>query len=781
LADARQVGDVRSRRLGGALLLGAVYATAYLAVLTLETGTRAAVVVDDLGNLFSPTLAALACAFAARRSTGRARTSWALLAGYAGVWALGQVAWCWYEVVLNAPVPFPGLPDIGYVASVPFVLAALLLHPDAPRFASGALRLATDAVLVGASLLSLTWRLALGDAYRTAGAHGLGQVLGLAYPVFDVVVVTVLVLVGVRARGSSNWPFAGVATCLALGGVGHVVYGVLAQNGSWQSGNPVDAAWGIGFLFLALGALVETGRPRSQIPTRVGSIRSAVLPYTPLMALVLAASYDNLHGNPTDDVNRFLGTMIFLSVLVRQLLALMENSRLARGLEATVADRTAALLLTTDKLQVQAWSDPLTGMPNRARLFDLIEQSLACGPLAVALLDLDGFKSVNDSLGHAAGDALLSTLGERLVAEIPAGAVATRLGGDEFAFFLDGCTTEQQARTFGASILRSLTAPVDVGSRSLVLTGSLGLVLSCPDDTPESLLRNADVAMYAAKDSGKDRLRMFEPSMRDHLLERVALEADLRTALLGGQIVPWFQPVIDLETGRTVGVEALARWRREDGFCPPGVFVPLAEQSGLVSLLGRQVLRSACAQAARWNRDTPLTLSVNLSAVQLASEDLVDQVREALFDSGLAPERLVLEITETVLMEDPTSVGPRLAALRSLGIRIALDDFGTGYCALGYLQKIPVDIIKIDRAFVREVHLGARQSALAATVMTLAGSLDLEVIAEGIELPEQAARLRALGCRLAQGFLYSEALSAEELLDRLRAEHAGTREEIVVF
>jgi diguanylate cyclase (GGDEF)-like protein len=766
------VDDVRSRRLGAALFLAAVYSTAYLAVLTLQTGTRLAVVVDDLGNLVSPILAALACVIAARRSRGRARTSWGLLAGYAGTWALGQVAWCWYEVVLNDPVPFPGLPDIGYVASVPFVLAALLLHPEAPRFASGALRLTTDAILVGASLLSLIWRVALGDAYRSAGAHGLGQVLGLAYPVFDVVVITILLLVGVRARGSANRPFLGVAACLAAGWVGHLVYGVLAQNGSWQPGNPVDAAWGVGFLFLALGALSETGRPRAQIPARVGSIRSALLPYAPLMLLVLAASYDNLNGNPTDDVNRFLGTLVFLSVVGRQLLALMENSRLARVLEATVAERTAALRLTTDKLQLQAWSDPLTGMPNRARLFDLMRQALERGPLAVALLDLDGFKSVNDSLGHAAGDALLSALGERLVADIPAGAVAARLGGDEFAFFLSGCTTDQQARALGAGILRSLTEPVNVGTRSMVLTGSLGLVLSGPDDTPESLLRNADVAMYAAKDSGKDRLRVFEPSMRDHLLARVALEADLRVALLAGQIVPWFQPVVDLQTGRTIGVEALARWKREDGFCPPGVFVPLAEQSGLVSLLGRQVLRSACAHAARWNRDAPLTLSVNLSAVQLASEDLVDLVREALADSGLAPEQLVLEITETVLMEDAVAVGPRLAALRALGIRIALDDFGTGYSALGYLQKIPVDIVKIDRAFVREVHLGARQSALAAAVMTLATSLDLEVIAEGIELPEQAARLRALGCRLAQGFLYSKALSPEDLLLRLHAEHA---------
>jgi diguanylate cyclase (GGDEF)-like protein len=758
----------RAQGTRGLALLAAVVAVAYLLVISVATGSRLAVVVDDLGTLAAPLVAAVACALAARRTQDRLRRSWALLAGFAGVWALGQAAWCWYEVVQHVPTPFPGLPDLGYLASVPLVLAALLVHPDAPRLTSGRLRLAADALLVGTSLLALAWRLVLREAYLQAGAHGLGRVLGLAYPALDVVVLTALVLVGTRTRGRPTRPLVLVAVCLCMGAAGHLVYGVLVQNGSWQSGTPVDAAWGIGFLFLALGAVTETGAARLPLPDRVGGTRSALLPYLPLAGLTVVVVLDQVHGRVVDATGRVVAGVLFAALLARQLLALVENGRLNRHLEATVQERTSALQRTTEELRRQAWTDPLTGLPNRTGLFDVVEAAITEGPVLVGLLDLDGFKSVNDSLGHAAGDELLARVGELLSHGLPAGAVVGRLGGDEFAFVLPGCGSEPQALRFGDAVLALLGRPVGTRARSVVVTGSLGLALAEPGDTPESLLRNADLAMYAAKDAGKARVRLFEQAMRDQLLARVTLERELRLALLAGEVVPWYQPVIDLESGRITGVEALARWRRGGDLgsemVPPGVFVPLAEQCGLVSLLGRQVLRTACAQAAVWNQVAPMSLSVNLSAVQLAGEDLVDMVREALADSGLPPSQLVLEITETALVEDLVSVGPRLAALRVLGIRIALDDFGTGYSPLGNLQQIPVDVVKIDRAFVREVHLGPRQSALASAVMTLAASLGLSVVAEGIEIPEQATRLRELGCTLAQGFLWFEALPPERFL-----------------
>ncbi len=756
------------------LLAALLWSVTYLVVVTFHTGSRTAIWVDDLGNLIAPLVASGLCLGAARRCQGRARSSWALFAAFAGTWALGQVAWCWYELVVGTAVPFPGLPDVGYVACVPFLLAALLMHPSAPRPAFGLLRLVADGILVGASLLAVSWRLALGDAYAAAGAPGLAQLLGLAYPALDVVVLTLLVLVGLRARSATDRPLAWVAACLASGAVGHTVYGLLAQSGSWQPGNPIDAAWGVGFVFLALGAHLDRGAARVDVPERPPTGWRAALPFVPLVLLAALAINDALREKGTDDVSRGLGFVIFASVLLRQGLALAENSRLSRGLEVTVAERTRELSRTTERLQAQAWTDSLTGLPNRARLFDRMASELLAGPVVVALLDLDGFKQVNDSLGHDAGDRLLEVLGHRLSHGLPAGVLPARLGGDEFAFLLPGPVTERDAWQLGHQILQTLTVPVDLGARTLALTGSVGLVLSAPGDTPEALLRNADVAMYAAKDAGKDQLCVFVPSMRDELLARVALEADLRQALLAGDIRPWFQPIVDLGTGRLTGVEALARWTKDGVAVSPGVFVPLAEESGLVGHLGRQVLRTACAHAATWNLTGRLTLSVNLSAVQLADGDLVDVVREALRDTGLDPSCLVLEITETVLMGDVVSIGPRLAALRELGVRIALDDFGTGYSALGYLQKIPVDIVKIDRCFVQDLHLGARQGALAAAVMTLAEALDLDVVAEGIELPAQAARLRELGCRLGQGFLYAAALPPEELTRRWEKQEVRT-------
>jgi diguanylate cyclase (GGDEF)-like protein len=773
------VEQARARSLRVFAVLGAAWLACYLQVLFLDTSGRTAVVVDDVGNLVAPAVAALSCTLAARRTRGRLRRSWALFGAFAAVWALGQLAWCWYVVARGVTVPFPGLPDVGYLASVPFVLAALLVHPDAPRLAASRLRLTADAVLVGTTLLALTWRLVLRDAYDGLAAHGLARLLALAYPAIDIIVMTVLVLVAARARGRENRPLVLVTLCLGAGAVGHLVYGVVVQHGTWHVGSPVDAAWGVGFLFLALGAHSESGAQRAEVADRVAPMRSTFLPYLPLAALFVIVLVDQSQGRVADTTGRLMGGVIFTAILVRQLLALVENGHLTRNLEATVTERTRALQLSSEKLQLQAWTDTLTGLPNRARINDLVAARLAEGPLVVALLDLDGFKSVNDSLGHAAGDELLTTIGERLVVSLADGEVVGRLGGDEFVFAVPGCASEEEARSFGARVLRSLASPIVLGNRSMIMTGSLGLVVSGPEDTAESLLRNADVAMYVAKDAGKDRLRLFEPSMRDTLLARVALEHDLRAALIAGEVVPWFQPVVDLTTGRVCGVEALARWQHDGAMIPPGVFVPLAEQTGMVGLLGRQVLRSACAHAATWNRVAPLSLSVNLSPVQLASDDLVDVVREALRDAGLAPERLILEITETVLMEDVASAGPRLAALRALGIRIALDDFGTGYSALGYLQKIPVDIVKIDRAFVKDVHLGPRQSALAAAVMTLATSLDLDVVAEGIELPEQAQRLQELGCRLAQGFLFDPALPAAELGRLWREQALSTIEESV--
>jgi diguanylate cyclase len=756
----------------GAVVVGAV---GYLLVLLLDTGSRTAVVVDDLGNLTSPVIAATACAFAARRVSGRLRASWALLGCFAATWALGQAAWCWYGVVLREPVPFPGPPDIGYLLSVPFAVAALLVHPLAPRAATGRLRLLTDGVLVASGLMALSWRLALGESMRASGADPLAQALALAYPVLDVVLVTVIVLIATRAGRTAGRPLALAAAALVCGAVGHVVYGVMALAGTWVPGNPVDAAWGWGFLLLAAGAASQ--RPGVVAPDRdrVPGLLAGALPNLPLAAALTLAVVDRVQGRVAD---RVLGILIILAVVtasVRQLSALLENSRLTRDLERIVEERTA-------ELRRLAETDPLTGLPNRTLLFERVSAATAAGPTAVALLDLDGFKAVNDSLGHAAGDELLVEVARRLRLAVPRRWTVARLGGDEFAVVMPGIGAQAGAARAVEDLLAALGGPVLVHDRTVSVTASVGVVVAAPGDSPTDLLRNADVAMYAAKDEGRaSRVaqagtgRVFVPAMREELLHRVALESDLRDALAAGEVVPHYQPVVELPGGGVRGVEALARWTRADGSTvPPGVFIPLAEESGLVGELGRAVLLQACRDLGAWHRlvadgllpEAP-TLSVNVSAVQLASPSLVEDVRLALAAGDIPAGELVVEITETAVVRDVDAAAERLAQLRDLGVRIALDDFGTGYSALGVLQRLPVDIVKIDRAFVAEVHRGPREAALATAVLALAASLGLTVVAEGIELQEQADRLAELGCGLGQGFLFSKALPAEALVELL--------------
>ncbi len=553
----------------------------YLGVLLAVPGSPVAIVVDDVGNLLSPLTAAAACALAARRCHGRLSLSWALLAASAFTWAGGQAAWCWFELGPRGAVPFPGPPDVGYLLAVPLAVTALLVHPQAPRPVSGRLRLLGDGVLVGASLLSAAWRVALQSTYADVDFRA-AQLLGLAYPLLDVVLLTVVVLLLARANRATAVPLLLVAGWVSAGTAGHLVYGALAQSGGWSPGGPVDAAWGLGFLLLAGGAAAQRSLREDDFPVRRHSTLRTCLPYLPVALAVLATVVDRLRGAPIDGVAGSLLIVVVTVAGARQLTAMLENGRLTHDLESVVAERTAQLLEL-------AQTDPLTGLPNRALLATRTAAALVDGHVAVALLDLDGFKAVNDSLGHEAGDGLLCQVADRLAAATHPGETVGRLGGDEFAVVLPGVRTQQQALAAADRLLLAATGTALADGREVLVVASLGVVLARPGDTPADLLRNADVAMYAAKElaprrreGGRGSRMLFEPSMREAVLRRLDLESELREALARGEIVPHFQPVIDLRTGALRGVEALARWVRPDGVAvPPSVFVPLAEQCGL--------------------------------------------------------------------------------------------------------------------------------------------------------------------------------------------------------
>jgi diguanylate cyclase (GGDEF)-like protein len=429
----------------------------------------------------------------------------------------------------------------------------------------------------------------------------------------------------------------------------------------------------------------------------------------------------------------------------------------------------------------QAFHDTLTGLPNRALFLDRLEHALARArrgqaTLAVLFVDLDRFKLINDTLGHAAGDELLVQAGQRLRATVREVDTPARFGGDEFAILLEDNHDIPDATHVAQRVIDTLQAPFGVGGREVFVSASVGIATShAGQEDAAELLRNADVAMYRAKHHGSGGYHIFEPGMRVALMERLELEADLQRAVEQQEFTLVYQPIMSLKEPAISGFEALVRWSHPTrGLISPMDFIPLAEETGLILPIGRWVLREACQHAARWQRDHPTdpprSVSVNLSARQLQQAGLVHEIADALVASGLDPGCLILEITESVLIQDTEATIARLAELKGLGVRVAIDDFGTGYSSLSYLRQLPVDILKIDKSFIDGVQESPEASAVARAIIRLGHTLSLQTVAEGIEEPTQVDTLHKMQCDLGQGYLFAKPLSSAELEELLATE-----------
>jgi diguanylate cyclase (GGDEF)-like protein len=425
----------------------------------------------------------------------------------------------------------------------------------------------------------------------------------------------------------------------------------------------------------------------------------------------------------------------------------------------------------------RAFHDPLTDLANRTLLVERLNESLSM-PLpgrkvAMLWLDLDDFKRVNDSLGHHAGDDLLREVSVRLRSVLRPADLAARLGGDEFAVVLDDVRTADDAVHAGERVLLALSSPITIGERTISVRASIGVAVTSGEWSTDELLRNADVAMYVAKSQGKACVRLFESSMHAALVQRLELETELERAVELAQLVLHYQPIVDLQSGQIVGMEALVRWNHPGrGLLPPVEFIPLAEETGHVLPIDRWVLLQACCQARQWQREVlnggRLEVSVNLSTRQLEDDQVVEMVKLALDVSGLAPESLVLEVTESFVLRDEVAGARRLRALRELGVRLAIDDFGTGYSSLSYLRQLPVDVLKIDRSFTAGLGRNNEDGALVQAIMRLADSLGLDAVAEGVEDSTQREALVSMGCRQGQGWHFSKAVEAGEMEALLR-------------
>jgi diguanylate cyclase (GGDEF)-like protein/PAS domain S-box-containing protein len=511
-------------------------------------------------------------------------------------------------------------------------------------------------------------------------------------------------------------------------------------------------------------------------------------------------------GRPLEEVFRIIdGTTrevvtnpMALSIRENKTVALTPNCILVRrdGVEAAIEDSaapihdrrglvTGAVMVFHDVSMARALSlrmsylaqhDSLTDLPNRILLNDRLTNAMALArrhgkKLSVLFLDLDRFKHINDSLGHAMGDRLLQSVAQRLVACVRSSDTVSRQGGDEFVILLAEVTHPQHAALTADKILQALRAPHRIEQHELHIAASIGIV-TYPDDgtDADTLLKNADFAMYQAKDSGRDTYQFFEADMNVRSLERRSLENALRQALERQEFALQYQPKMNLETGAIIGVEALIRWNHpERGLVPPVQFIPIAEECGFIVPIGRWVLGEACRQARAW-RDAGLPqlgIAVNVSAVELRAREFVNGVRAILTETGLDPRCLELELTETFLMQDSRSTAVVLHALKALGVRLALDDFGTGYSSLSYLKRFPIDTVKIDQSFVRDLTTDADDASIVCAVISMGKSLHMRVVAEGVETPEQLEFLRGQICPEGQGYYFSHPVAADEFAQLL--------------
>jgi diguanylate cyclase (GGDEF)-like protein len=454
-----------------------------------------------------------------------------------------------------------------------------------------------------------------------------------------------------------------------------------------------------------------------------------------------------------------------------------EQERISRVLEET-----------KEHFRHAAFHDSLTGLPNRAMFTELLKAEIESSKrrsehlFAVLFLDLDRFKNINDSLGHTHGDLLLVAFAERLERTLRPVDTLARFGGDEFAILLSGIVDTTDAVRVAERIHEELLLPFDLDKNSAFATASIGIALSSSGyERPEDILRDADTAMYRAKENGKARYEMFDQGMHARAVSRLQLESDLQQAVEQKQFCVYYQPIIALETGRLSGFEALVRWNHpRRGIISPADFIPVAEETGLIVPLGRWVLEESCAKIRHWQQKSPshraLSLSVNLSGRQVSQPDLVEQIKQALHDSKLSPHCLKLEITESVVMENAEAATIMFKQLRTLGVQLSIDDFGTGYSSLSYLHKFPLNYLKIDRSFVSRMATADDNSEIVRTIATLAHNLGMEVIAEGIETEEQHQQLKALGCEYGQGYLFSRPVDdrgAEHLLAKDVEREAG--------
>ncbi|KPI16901.1 diguanylate cyclase/phosphodiesterase with PAS/PAC sensor(s) [Actinobacteria bacterium OV450] len=898
-------------------LLLAVISGGYAVGAALGWGSEEfAEIMGDFGLSGAALLAAVSCYTYARAIDSRERPAWLLFAFSSLMGACGNAIWGWYEVILGEAVPKPSLADFAFLCFAPPAIVGLLVLAKRPVTRAGWVCLGLDSWLIGGSLLTLSWSLALAHAARTAQSGAPGSVpraaLSLAYPLLDIALVSMVLVLHFRRSEANRSAVNTAIAALALTVLSDALFTSPLLSAEYQSGQLLDAGWFAGSLLLAYapwGARrIHPGPPAPGIPRAdrpvsrpISGSLPALTPYLAAAVCTLGILYNVVDGRKVDRVVVFTGCTVVLALVIRQGIMLIDNIALTQELaqkenhfrslvqgssdvimiaaptgtlryvspaaagvygreaeelvgtelaalihphdlgrvvhevrrflaappaeepttriecrfksgsgewlnvESTVNRHQGGLILNsrdvTERVRLQAQlqhsaeHDPLTDLPNRALFTRRVRRALTgrrAGDhsTAVLFIDLDGFKAVNDTIGHQAGDELLIEAARRLQDSVRAGDTAARLGGDEFAALIlgdgnrDHSAREYQVREIADRLRTTLSQPYRIAGSEVRVAASIGVAFADPGITPSDLMRNADLAMYRAKAGGKDRVELYAPQMQAEVVRKAELAGRLRTALHDGEFALLHQPVVSLATGEVTAVAAQARWRSAQGILfTPAEFLRVAEysdgagggpegRSGIpgaaparAAELGHWLLEEAVAQAAERHRighDVPV-------AVRMSTQRLLDRavplasVEALLTRHGLGSGALVIELTVSDPRVPFDELERRLAALRRLGVLISLDGFGSGYAAISALRRLPVDILKLDRGLVEGVVESARLHKITAGLLRIANDLGMQSVADAVDLPEQVAALRAMGCTHGQGVAFSGPLDEYRL------------------
>jgi diguanylate cyclase (GGDEF)-like protein len=677
----------------------------------------------------------------------RNRAAWLVILAGQTCFLIGDVCFAMLEHVFHSE-SYPNIGDVFYVAGYPFIavgLVMLLRSRGTSRDAGGVI----DGFIVATSAGVLLWVYFVEPTAFDQTLPLFERLINVAYPAGDLLLIAIGAQLAVRQvrRQAPYWIVSVALLALLVADLGYLyqsLYGV------YNEGDPVDFGWWISYALLVAVLLHPrvgeiAAAPQRQTP-RLSPRRITVLSLVTVAApLTIAAR--SAAGASLELPALLGGTVVLFGLVVLRLVVMARELEVSRTL-----------------LLHEATHDALTGLGNRTLFSDHVEQSLSSGiPVAVLCLDLDDFKLVNDSLGHPAGDVVLRVVGERLSGLLRSGDAVARLGGDEFAMLVRGHDPAAGAAVAHRA-LAAIRQPIALpGGRTVHSNVSVGIAHSTGESSVEALLRDADIAMYLAKQSGKGHHEVFQPGMRQDMIDRLEMRVDLADAVARNEFVLHYQPIVEVATGKPVGLEALLRWEHpRRGRVEPMQFIPLAEETELIIPIGRWVLMEACRRAVELDpRRDGLEIAVNVSAVQLRDSGLIDDVQHALASSGLDPSRLILELTESSVVSDIEAAAITLCELRTHGVRIALDDFGAGYASLRHLRAFPVDIVKLDRSFV--VSSLENDSSVLSGLIEMAANLGMETVGEGIEEPGQLDMLRALHCRYAQGFLIARPMPSDRL------------------